>query len=538
MGLPAARAGSLQNILNPGLRSLLWRSGNGKWRAVHQLVAGEILKSIGGGENWKRNLTTWGRSFAELCRGNELMPSEELLETARSVFVYRGSDELLGTETSGGDSFSRLIEDIPSDEGAVDLLVHLTEEFPEEAHFAAHVARYYAFRLRNYERASEFADRASRQQPGSHVLRHVLGMVYRAHVYDAIGRRVEIDPISDLAQKASEAFEQARELKPSGNEHAFISDAQMKIRLIDYAIRDKGSIAEYLRHNPHPFVISCIDGAEDLLSSVRNGRDRRSPSGYEERSTADLTRLYGDYSTALQMFDSLLSRGGMNSVPVRRQIVWTHLARANRDWSSVPQKSVKRIVSLLEENLAEGNYASSDIRQWFRAIRHLEHTPSQDRVFELLAYWREESRSLDALYYSYAAYATDVVDGIATAKPQMEKYLLECSARARGLPQRTWSYEWVGHGQGIRMLVHQSELGLWDHEKGFWSQTEKLRAVTGRVSEIRGPQAGTAIIGGMPAFFVPSRAQVERGRDENAMVSGFLGFSQDSLRLWDVCIQD
>ena len=537
LGLPSARAGSLQTILNPGLRSLLLRSTNGRWRTVHNLVAEQMLEFIGGGTGWRRHLSDWGRNFANLCRGDESVPSEELLETARSVFIYRGSDELLGNATSGRDSFSHLIEDVPSADGAAGLLAHVAEKFPNEAHFAAHVARFYAFRLRSYERASEFADRASRTNPESSVLRHVLGMVYRAHVYDSIGTRKDIGEFIETAKKASVAFQQARALSGGAggaNEYAYISDAQMKIRVVDYAVRTVGSIAAYLRGNPHSYVVSCIADAEELLSEVRGARESRAPSQYEVRSTADLTKLYGDYAQALQMFDSLLSRADADSVSVRRQIVWTHLARAGREWRELPQKSVKRIVELLEENLTEAQFFSSDIRQWFRAIRYLEHGPSQDRVFELLAYWREGSLNLDALYYSYVAYATDVLDGIATSLPSMQRYLEDCSNRARGQPRRTWSFEWVGHGSAIQQLVHQSELGSWDPESDFWTQTAPLRRLSGRVSEIKGPHAGEVTLNGMQAFFVPRRAGLERGRDENALVSGYLGFSQDGLRFWSV----
>lgn len=39
---------------------------------------------------------------------------------------------------------------------------------------------------------------------------------------------------------------------------------------------------------------------------------------------------------------------------------------------------------------------------------------------------------------------------------------------------------------------------------------------------------------GLPAFFVPAKADVSKGGDENARVTFYLGFSYDGLRAWSV----
>lgn len=534
LGLPSSRASGLASLLVPSVRALLWRSVDGSWRTIHQLIAKEVMVQLGNdAADWRQHLTSWGRDFATFCR-SEGPVINDLEVLAKSVFFDRGNQELLGTEIGGRDLFSRFVEDVPSPEGAVELLSHVANLFDEQPHFAAHVARFYAYRLRNFTRATEQADLASRLDPDSATLHHVLGMVHRAGAYDAIGRRAAIDEVAQWGDRASDAFAASRSIRSNGNEYAYISDAQLKIRIVDYAIRAHRSIGEYLRKNPDPYVVNCISSAEDLLSRVRAQGDARQPSNYEEHARGKLASLYGDFELALRMFDSLLSRTDADPLPIRRQIVWTHLARADRHWHKLQRKAVVRIVKLLEENFDDGHYASSDVRQWWRAIRYLEVPPSQDRVFEVMAYWRTEGRSIDSLYSSYVSYATDVLDGIRTATSSMEKYLGECSSRARGLAHRTLSFDWLGAGSGVSRLIHQSELGGWDRTREFWSDTSKLVRVTGRVSEIRGPQAGTVDVVGMRAFFVPSRTALERGRDENTLVTGYLGFSQDGPRLWEV----
>jgi nucleoside phosphorylase/tetratricopeptide (TPR) repeat protein len=359
LGLPISKVGALARALRPEVRGLLWRSADGDWRTTHQLVARQILTHLGGGEAiWRRNLTEWGKDFAEFCLRRVPLDTD-LVRLAEGVFIERGSQELLGNESGGQKMFSRLIEDVPSLEGAVNLLAFVADLEPEEAHFAAHVARFYAFKLRKYTSAREYAMRATDLDPNDHVLHHVLGMVHRSRVYDAIGRRESLDILEPWVKDAADEFAKARQLAPSGEEYAFISEIQLRVCIIDYAVRGSGTIATYLASSPHPIVVESIALAEDLLGRVRYLGDSRNPSGYERTNRAQLTALYGDYSRALQLFNALLDKPRYDHVAVRRQLVWTYLARAERDWRKLDQKSVDRIIDLLDDNLHQDDYSGS-----------------------------------------------------------------------------------------------------------------------------------------------------------------------------------
>jgi hypothetical protein len=55
------------------------------------------------------------------------------------------------------------------------------------------------------------------------------------------------------------------------------------------------------------------------------------------------------------------------------------------------------------------------------------------------------------------------------------------------------------------------------------------------VKSIGGPQKGAiAVGGGVEAFFVPARSDILPGRDENVLVTCYIGFSYDGLRAWAV----
>ena len=79
--------------------------------------------------------------------------------------------------------------------------------------------------------------------------------------------------------------------------------------------------------NTDPFLKGALEKAEDLLDRVHHLYVGEQPSRYVLDCRARLQRFYGDYQTALQSWDNMLSRPEVAKPPVRRQIVWTILRR-------------------------------------------------------------------------------------------------------------------------------------------------------------------------------------------------------------------
>lgn len=529
VGLPPSRTGGFARTLAPELRGLLWRSREGEWRTTHPLVAEEILCQLGGGDGlWPQALSRWGRVFADFCLDGE--DDDAMRQLIESVFTERDDDA--AQSGANRESFARLIEKIPSRDGASELLKYLADRQPDHPHIWAHAARYYAFRMSDFPTAEIYAKRASALSPDNSTLHHILGMVYRSRVYDGLGRRVSLDELSPWVDAASKEFKISRELAASTKDHGFISEIQMHVKVVEHAIRQK-SLSSYLSGTPHRLVVSSVEKAEDLISTLRYRGDPRKPSSFEQTERAKLKRIYGDYSTSLQILDSLLQKGTVPLAIVRRQLVWTYLARVDRDWRALPPKDVARVVSLLDENLSLDGYSSSDALAWWRAVRLKNPPVSQERVKEVLAYWRASNPCLDAEYCSFVAYALDVLAGLPASAADAAKHARKSADIARNEGTRTRSVDWYGDGDGMTSLVHHSELGKWDSTLDFWADTTRLRTVEARVTQIRGPQAGTAEISGMEAFFVPQRAGVVRGRHENERIQGYLAFTHDGLRIWE-----
>lgn len=544
--LPAGRPVRMSDALSPNALSLLVEEPAGHWRTIHYLVAEEALQEILADQladkrTWRHMLADWAVEFVDFCHGVEGETPDDMLDIARCIFIYRDDSEMLGSERSASQLYARLLSDIPVPQARMRVLRHLVAVFPEEAHFWAHLGRFLANDMKEYGQASEALDRALLLDDSDHLLHHMKGMVLRSQLYDSMETHVTVSDASILAQAAAVCFAEARRLH-NQDEHGYISEVQMRIRLIDYCAKmcnEQPVVA--VSNQSDPWLLDCFESAEDLLSSVSVIRGGETPSHYEESCRAQVDRLYGNHEKALQRWDGLLNRRpgphreAVYAPPIRRQIVWTHLARNGHCWNGLSRNALNRIVALLEENLQEEPKDERNIRLWIQAVRYVEHPPALDRLVEKVAYWRAVSNSLDATYYLYVLHAVRALSGSRLALEQMDGILDECQLRSRYYRRRTWSYEWVGNGTGANMLLHQSQLGKWDDESHFWSTTTSLARLNGFVTEISGPQAGTIEVqGGLKAFFVPSVSGHAVGRSENRRVSFFLGFSYDGPRAWSI----
>ena len=541
LGVPANRRVDLPEALSGEGLDLVVESGRGEWRTSHDLIARELLRQLLWPSSrdrtpWRQNLSGWAIEFAHFCRGTSPVASDSMLEVARRTFVYRDNVELLGTERAGTRQFAQLIQDVPVKEGRLEVLRTLADVYAEQPHFWAHLGRFYAIDMRDFPKAIECADRALGLQPDDSVLHHMKGMAWRSNAIEMIEQHAPLPEVVGMAIEASESFANAREKNPD-DEHGYISEVQLISRVLDYAgSQHPEGLPGYLSTpTADPFVRGSLERSEDLLEQVRRNREGEGPSPYEQDCRGKLDSLYGRHDQALQVWDALLHRRDVYSPPIRRQIVWTYLARKGRSWDDLPERELVRAAELLEDNLNEEPNNDHNMRMWVQAVRRVPDPPSIESVIEKVAYWQANTGSLDATYYMYVLNAIQVLEGSALARESVNQYLDECRNRARLRRNRTKSFEWVGPGIGLSKLVHHSRLGDWNRPFDFWENVQPLNRVTGRITRIQGSEAGfIEVPGGMSAFFVPAKGGYARGRSENQAVELYLGFSYDGLRAWDV----
>ena len=562
LGLESREYSDLRKLFGDSTAELLINEPDDRWRIGHSLVAEELIHQVlspGEGSDpraWRNRLADAGAKFIRFCRGSaQAVVSDEMRDLVAAVMVARDGSEFLGTAREARNDFSWFVEDVPNLQAQHRVLGELVSAnaFPDEHHFWLHLCRLRWMRLQDFDLALDAAERAVDLSDGRDPLvMHQRGMVRRGQIYrmlgDFGGKQIEppqLTELAEIAERASADFRESRRLNPE-NEHGYISEVQMLLQLLDRVSRGM-SVAEFVqRRGVPPYLRDALIEVEDLLENVRRLREGRERSRYEEEQSGRLARLYGDFDQAIQQFNNLLTREDVHRPSVRRLIARTYYARANHDWSQIRTKQVDRVVELLKENIDQEGAHERDLRMWMQAIRFTSRPPTVTAVLEQVEYWRaREDASIDATYYSYLLSAILAMQGDFAARDALHELVETSKAAAPRGRTRRLSYEWIGSGQGIEQLVHQSRLGDWRGgagADGFWENDQLLRRVNGRVRQIQGGQAGEIELeGGVVAFFVPGAvrpSQLIRGDDENRRVEAYVGFSYDGPRAWEVTTAD
>lgn len=543
--LPPTRPVDFEKVLSEDARGLLVEQGDGRWRPVHQLVSTAILElTLGANANdrrlWKMQLGDLARSFVDFCRTNAPVPPDDLQSVVEQVCVRRNDAELLSGASAGENRFSRLVSDLPSTDSKLRLFQHLVEVFPENPHFWAHLGRFHSIERKDFKKAEEAINQAIGLSEDDHVLHHMKGMALRNLAFQMISEKEPILPIVSAAKRATESFAEARHLAPD-DEYGYIAEAQTMLRVLDYARGGQDAATALAKENTDPWLMEGFERIENLLGTVREQRRGEAPSEHEDKCRAELDVLYGAHDQALQRWDHLLQRKASNgqplvhAPPIRRQIVWLQLARHDRQWDKLSSKHLQRSLALLEENIQQEPNEDRNIRLWLQGARFLSPPPTLALAADRVATWRMRGDSLDASYYLYVLKMLEALGGSAIAANDSQKNIEICRAKAGFRRDRTRSFEWLGRGEGLRRLVHQDQLGGWDEATGFWSNTKPLHRIEGVVSRIYAPQSGEIELRwGVKAFFTPAVAGMAYGRDENRLVSFYLGFSYEGLRAWSV----
>lgn len=538
LGMPRDRSLDLSKFLPHETMELLVPGEDDSIRTAHNLIAEEVLQQLlspgddTSPEAWRQQLSAWAMDFAKFLRSDAQLPGDLLVDLASRVFVLRDNSEMIGTESAADKRFSRLIEDIPSVHGQIAVLKGLTEIFPNESHFHAHLGRFLGL-AGHVDEAIQSVIRAVELSPEDPVLHHMCGMAHRYKMRALIDQESPLNEVVAVAKQAQEAFGASREHNPE-DEHSYVSEVQTICRVLDYATKqNKGNRIAVVISSNDSFIREGLQRAEDLMDQLRTLRGADRPSNFEIDCRSRLDLFYGDDTSALQGWQSILDRPGSVKPPVRRQIVWTLLRRADDDWSKMRNKDIERCKELLRANVEDSLADASSMRLWLRAVRYGQHQPNLNTLIERVGYWRANTGSLDATFYHYVLHTLAAFEGSVVSLDDAAKALEDCRRLARGRRSRTWSFEWLGHGKGISALVHQSALGEWKED--FYSDVSKLARVSGRVSSISAAQQGEIeLSAGIRAFFVPAKADIQPNRDENAQIECYVGFSYDGLRAWQV----
>ena len=518
-------------------------------RPAHYLVAEEILhqelgKSAGERRNWRVGLADLAIKFIDLLSRLPQTGKGPINDVIRATLIDRQRSDSPGGPWD--DDFSRFLNDIPNQEGQQRSLEHLTETFPREPHFWAHLGRFYSRVTHDHQLAHAAHETAIRLMDQDSRLHHMAGMGWRAELYDVLSSirsdftREQETQMFELVETAAYHFNSALELDRR-DDHNYISHVQMLQRVVGAASAARGH-----QHDPVTFLTAqengryrdMVDEAQNLLSELDLIKGGEIPSQIQIQVSAQLDSLYGNRSIAIERLTNLLDRSSVFKPPIRRAIIRNYLARNGGDWNTLQERELQRIVGLATENIHEEPASDHNLRLWLRAVR-AENALSIDRVAEQLAYKDLQKPSMDTKYYLYILKFLQMEAGDYTARAQVARLMDECNRFARDLSRPSSSFEWLGTGNGFRALLHASTLEPWDSNEDFFLNRRGLKRVDGRIATIRHPGSGEIeLSSGLRAFFTPSRGAVPggyvAGQDIGRQVEFFLGFSYDGLRAWVV----
>lgn len=530
---------SLDEALGPNASHLIITTSRLGVRILHRVIAEEILRQhyADSKTSWKQHLATLSIEFIKTVVRLAGSNSSVTSELFQRLFTYR---EISTSE--GRKQFADLIRDIPSDAQQHQVLLTLTEECPEGAHFWNHLGRHHIYVMKqDWTKAEEYLQTACTLAPYDRIHQHSLGNVRRHMVKATIAdyKRGEGSSSSELLERldlkiegAKQCFGRARELAPTDS-HGYITEVQLISEVIEAilsvsgdnylsSVTVKDSVSSWIRAN--------LVAAEELLGLLRNMPRNPAVERYLYQYEAKLSAVIGNHEKIIKDWEALLTTAP-EKASLRRALSYAYLSSAKRRWRNLGTNKIRRIVELMEENIFEGYLQESDLITWFKGYRFLPEFDYLNAIgkFEALA---STTDSHKAYYYLYILHYLRWRAGHERTEDHIIENLRKCRERAQYM--RTFSYEWLATKPSHCPLVFSDDVGKWDRRRNFFPNPERvLERVDGIVEPFDNPRSGTLRLGkSIRAHYVPGTA-VWKSLHVNDTVTIYLGFSYEGFRGWD-----
>lgn len=514
--------------------------GNQKiWRIKHFFFANELKKQLLSGksenpESWKINLADVCVDFIDTSSSISNI-SEYIQDILIKLFIGNKKDR-------AGDDFTLIINDIDSLENRERIFLALQRNYPDNPHYYSHLARFYAYHLKNNEKAINYADKAitlsETQGIEDPLLYHIKGMCLRSNIYEIIkkhrnlkSRNFEIpntdyvDLIESKVPEAESQFIKAREISKKQNkidEYGYIAHIQLLVSAIDYAITmSNKSKVEFFKQNKDPFS-DWLDIAETLLDEVKRINSDNDESGKIEECVNNIIEFYDNYEQILQNLRNQLDNG-KNPTRTRRQIARIYFRKKENYYSD--NKVITSILSLMEQNIENEPNNEINFYLWFQAARYSKITI--DEALSKTSKWKANSNTTDAIYYLYILKVVRALDGYSDSVFDANNLIRECKSKGKS---NIVVYEWYGSGFDLNKLVNRNSITE-------DNKNTKLQFVEGYFTEYLHDGSGKITIQDkLEVFFSPTQAKLTSS-DLNRRVQFYLGFSYDGLRADSASVQ-
>ena len=562
---------------SPGINELVRIedvSGKSTIRIRYHLFGEEILKQMSNGRDATEisflNLVDNILGFIEDSRSNRFNVNKDTLTLLRSLFITRKADVnaerpvfsslIMKLREEHRTSFDESYDS--SSDAIVRIFNKLVEIYPEESHFTAHLARFYFYIDKNYEKGFDNIDSAIElsETENGHVdplLYHMKAMGYSSRITNIyrkdLLRNFRDDPqydTSELKEKIQEdtesAFKYFKMVRDSNIGVAgHVSEINLCIQVANLAqnlLDETEDFTEYLASDKGKWAMQYIDRAETLWDECKQ---LTSDSDYEDFDEIEerLHSLTVSIEESIDIWTKYIANAGSkNCTQARRILARSYLKMVNQEMGTESKKNFyTMIVQLMEDNIAEESQHAGNIRIWFDSIKRIE-VENQDQLIQdaviKLNKWVNLTDSVDAHYYRFVLKFIQAIDGSTLAERELPKLLRELKQRAASKYNRTVPQHWLSkNGKGINALVtnNRNRRNAIPEDE----MSEMLLPLIGRISNNYVNDSHAYINWrGVEVYFNPSATKGEISKvNIGQRVKFSLGFSYDGPRAYNSSIK-
>ena len=559
-GFPVGEFEELCSRLNNGKwpldrRSLFIVEADHYVRVAHTLLAEMALAALARvPSDWRIDLRLFSEALLGHLRLTRHRASDRVREMAEELFITRDSEIALRSDaelyTAGGGQrrYSPLIYDIGNVENARAVLRKVVQVWPEEPHFAAHLARHLAYEEpKEIEAAIGLANGAEEAEKTDVALSHVVGTVYRIRMEERLREAVAAGTTFDsIEQDVKADFEQAvaafdRSLKGGGSSsHGLVSKIQLTSEVLRRGVKlsGTGNLSVFLQRSDRQWYLNALSEAESSVDILRRS-NQFDGSARIQKVLAEWNLVYGNHDSVIGALRAIART--REDVSVRRALCSAIIAKAQHNWAQMAAADLRTIVELTDKNIGQQGVQDADVRRWLAAYRRLSTFDIQLAIARLIDWNEINPHALEPAFYLYVLYVVRWLESSSPREGFAAEALhvgLQKSRQNRPLGQRNWSYEWVvkrGASYGVtnfRDLGFDPASVLREENHKDRKRLVSLAKIAGVVSDYRGPQHALLDLGnGLSARITPLDRLAKD--DEGAKASAFIAFSYDGIIGWD-----
>ena len=571
----------------------------GEWKISYNIVAKEILEQMLSSctstptekcdpelnDEAKKNLHELVIDFIGMIKtASKGCAPEILIQLLTNMIIRRNYSEVDKSDGIAKGTLSKLLEDMPIQQNRVNILKKLTEAFPQNPNFHAHLGRLLNImkEFRSAEASLQTAldlrlqkcfglgskstdDMLSR-------IHHMFGVGYNLQAQEAQKRATKqnYQNMLKFVSKAVDHFGEARCYATYNLSYGFIGEVNARLLVAEFVNdkfpngcrkafnfelgKDHIELSEFVRES-HLVCDRLL--AESLQYSTEQELERIRTY---TRCIVKFNFLYGHIRK--EMLSRQLKTESRPTISMRRSQI-AFLKMKYRSSSKRPrianvqnEKDLDKIIALYESIFREvfggdikHESVSVDVLEWLEAIRHplAPNDYSLVRILQTVENWVKKNESGYATFYLYVVnFVLAIFSPGENLNKQYYNKTLELKEKLHLLRYKYdvkfWRMEWIAEWDNltsIRKLINHNSLGVWDKDNRFWKEEKnikKLQVFAGNVTRSHHPLKGTISLDvqsqhkcRIEVYFVPKLYCLDKSiyGEQKQRVEFCIGFSME-----------